>query len=895
MSLRPAIGVALALLLSSPWLAQAQDEAAPPPEPAGVELPIEPTPPPQVETIEITAERENSADVQDEAQAITAFSAADLERANIVNIDSLAFGVPGLHVGQSGQEAIVTLRGIGTENASITGEPGVAFHVDGINFAQPAAARLAFFDFETLDVKLGPQGLTGGKNSTSGTINVITRKPTDEYAVEGDVTFGNYDSVRAKGAINVPFGERAATRLALFYQDRDGFLDNRLVSDSRDPFDVDDFGLRSHLRLNPSDSLELLFSYNYYRQNGNGPQADLVPIPRDEVPCNPTGAPEFNAGPSVMPVRARCNFELVSPFYLYRDPQGRIRGTGPVREFRSATEDPDPRATYVDFLSSQENRFWGWTTTLDWDVPEIPVAGPTQLKLLGGFQSSHQLFRQDLDGTDLLFSTNYSDRGAYQYSSELQWSGTVGERFEWQTGGLFSRESGSRFLLQPELKQVFTDLSPPPIVSPLEANLSSKLSIDQDTENKSYGVWLNGAYSATDSIRLTFGGRWSKDHKRSYMLRESEAVANANSWDWFIGCTGSLDIDYDSQGGVVPARANPWCSATYRGTMWGAGVDWHPWNSDDHLLFARVDRGHKSGGFRAGGRGEYKPESNWAYSAGSKSTFLDGRLQLNLDGFFYAYQDLQIVVLDEFVQRTENTDARMYGWDLKLTANPFEGMQLQAIVSNLHTETLDYFSLDPADVASWGGSGGAEEANPFDVAQFNERRLVVRYQHENYPPEALGGRTYATSEDCLSRPPVPSPPEQGYPCGETGDRDGLDDYSGNQLSRSPEWKITLSGEYEIPIGRFGSLTPRVQYTWNDDTYFRAFNRDFDLQEAYHLTDAKLIWISPEQRWEAEVFVTNIEDEAPIQNLFVGARSNGAPPIVWWGPPRFYGFRVGFKY
>ena len=115
------------------------------------------------------------------------------------------------------------------------------------------------------------------------------------------------------------------------------------------------------------------------------------------------------------------------------------------------------------------------------------------------------------------------------------------------------------------------------------------------------------------------------------------------------------------------------------------------------------------------------------------------------------------------------------------------------------------------------------------------------------------------------------------------------------ISRSPEWKITLSGEYEIPLGRFGSLTPRVQWAWQDDTYFRAFNREFDLQEAYHQTDAKLIWSSPEQRWEAEVFVTNIEDEAPKQNILIGSRNFGAPPFAWYGPPRFYGVRVGFKY
>src|SRR5262245_53307450 len=164
-------GCILALLLLFPGFtpAQERDPKELPPELQEPVAPIAPLPP-GVETIEVIGEQESGADVQDKAQAITAFSADDLERANIVNIDSLAIGVPGLHVGQSGQEAIVTLRGIGTENASITGEPGVAFHVDGVNYAQPAAARVAFFDLETLDVKLGPQGLMGGKNSTSGKI-----------------------------------------------------------------------------------------------------------------------------------------------------------------------------------------------------------------------------------------------------------------------------------------------------------------------------------------------------------------------------------------------------------------------------------------------------------------------------------------------------------------------------------------------------------------------------------------------------------------------------------------------------------------------------------------------------------------------------------------------------
>src|SRR5262245_57879565 len=396
--------LALGLLVLVPPAAFAQGQEPDLPDEVVVpEVPL----PTGVETIEVIGEHADDSNIQDKAQAITAFSAEDLERANIVNIDSLAIGVPGLHVGQSGQEAIVTLRGIGTENASITGEPGVAFHVDGVNFAQPAAARVAFFDPETLDVKLGPQGLTGGKNSTSGTINVITKKPTDEYEVDGDVTVGNYDRVRLRGAVNVPFGEAGAARVAYYQENRDGFLDNKNFSTSHDPFDADDFGLRGHLRLNPAESVEVLLSYNYFEQHGNGPQADLVPLPRQNIPCNSGGAnvinpyPGDNAGPSVMPALAACNREQIPPVCTRNPKTGRITCTPLAFKFVRATEDPDPRATYADFDAGQGNRFWGWTGHMDWDVPELPGLGATQMKLFGGFQEAKQSFDYDSDNTDM--------------------------------------------------------------------------------------------------------------------------------------------------------------------------------------------------------------------------------------------------------------------------------------------------------------------------------------------------------------------------------------------------------------------------------------------------------------------------------------------------------------
>jgi iron complex outermembrane receptor protein len=835
--------------------------------PSGIEAPRPIAPPPQnVEAIEVTGERLDATDIQDEAQAVTAFSGADLDRANIVNIDSLQFNVPGLHVGQSGQQAIVTLRGVGTENASITGEPGVAFHVDGVNYAQPSAARVAFFDLESLDIKRGPQGLEGGKNSTSGTINVTTRKPGDEYEFSADYLMGNYDRRRTRGAVNVPINELLAVRTAVFHEDRDGFLDNIGRSDNRDAFDADDFGLRTHVRVVPGDALELLLSYNYFEQGGVGPQSDIAPIPRVHQ-CGTTLVP------SGLPSFAAC---------------------------QGALDDDDPRSSYAT-PSSQDTRFWGWTANLQWDVAQLPLLGETRLVGITGFQSSEVDFRQDFDGTNLRFlEIPFSTQDVEQHTGELRWTGTLAaERLEWQAGAYIAHERGEREL---QVDNFLGNIGLGGSFDPQDLS-ASVTKIDQGTDNDALGASLHGRLHVLENVRFELGGRWIRDEKRMRLFRDAPSPTD-NSLR-FIGCDGSLSYRVlDDQGrpveGGMPARASPWCGETYRGRMWGTGLDWRPFGND-HLLYAKLDRGYKSGGWRSGERGTYLPEKIWAYSAGSKSEFFDSRLQLNLEGFFYNYQDMQLVVIDGTSLRTENADTRMYGWDLEAKASPIDGLDLGLVVSFLKTEIGEYLTLEPADLASYNGNPADErlsngtQASASVIEAFNRVRLNSRDAAENLTDQGTP-RSYATSRTCYASLEAVA---RGFPaatrCGRVTPTGGLDDFSGNELSRAPKWKITLSGGYDVPIGRFGTLTPRVQYTWQDDTYFRAFNRSFDLQEDYHLTDLKLEWHSPEERWDAEVFVQNIEDEAPIQNVLVGPRGFGSPPFAWYGPPRFYGVRVGFKY
>jgi iron complex outermembrane receptor protein len=847
--------VAAGVLLVVPTIAPGQtpqSEPSVPELPADAPVPAPPPPPGDIEAIEITGEREETS-VQDEAEAVTRFGMEDLDKLNISNVDGLAANVPGLHVGQQGQAAIVTLRGIGTENASITGESGVAFHVDGIYFARPTAARVAFYDIHLIDVKRGPQGFLGGKNSTSGAINVETNDPSQEYEVEGDVLFGNYDRVRSRGVINIPFGELAAFRTAVFYEDRDGYLDNKTVSDSRDPFDVDNFGFRSKLRISPTDSVDFVLGYNYFKETGNGPQADLVPIVKTYEcgPFDPWGpAPPPIPKPKLryttgLPVNLACN-QLAE---FVRDNLGRLvridlDGDGRKGEFfhTPAAEDRDPRDTYANLLSAQDDRYWGAHGRLTWDTAEIPLLGATEVDLRGGYQRTETVFDWDFDSSSIEFFPLDTSSLSHEYVADVRWHGTtLDEKLEWQTSLFFAREAGDSLTVT---KGFEVD------VQGGDQGGENKVRSDQSVENKSYGAALHGAYHVGDAVTFKLGGRWIKDRKRSLLARVA-----ANDTEACRGYTAKQ------------LKIIPQCDLTDRGTMWGSALEWRP--LDGQVLYVAIDRGLKSGGFRLGGVGNYGEERIWAYSAGSKSTLFDGRLQVNLEGFFYNYQDMQLALIDGTQTRTENADTRMYGVEIEANAEPVEGLRLGAVLGHLKTELIDYFSLDPASLDDG----------------FLTDLLVQRADAERH------NLVYAEQRKCTD----PQTGATNRRCGDYGDKDGLFDFSGNELSRAPKWKVTLQAEYEIPIGRFGSLTPRVHYSWQDETYFRVFNRDFDLQEAYHKTDAKLLWESPEHRWSAEIFVENIEDAAVKDYILIGSRVFNSPPLAWYNEPRFYGVRMGFKY
>lgn len=210
----------------------------------------------------VTASRTGETRLQDTPLAVTAFNAATLERTGIKDVRDLATLTPNLQVTQNGAFSQIYIRGIGSNNVFAGSDPSSTIHLDGIYLARPASYLSNFLDVERVEVLRGPQGTLYGRNSVGGTINVVSRKPTDEFAAKLQTTFGNYGFTRIEGYVSGGVADNLAASLSLIASRRDGYLLNVGPDGAR--YDGEGtLGGRAQLRFTPSPRLDLVLRGDY--------------------------------------------------------------------------------------------------------------------------------------------------------------------------------------------------------------------------------------------------------------------------------------------------------------------------------------------------------------------------------------------------------------------------------------------------------------------------------------------------------------------------------------------------------------------------------------------------------------------------------------------------------
>ncbi len=544
-----------------------------------------------LEEVVVTAQKREES-LQDVPISITAITGDAIQSGGIQRLDSLAATIPNLHIAEavSGSDQFF-VRGIGSGvNAGF--EMAVGQVIDGFFYGRSRFARAAFLDVERIEVLKGPQGALIGKNTSAGAINITTRKPTDEF--EGYITptyeFDADDGYTIEGAVSGPFSDTLKGRVAVRYDDRDGWIKN--LDTGQEDQSVDDIAVRGTLVWEPNDDFDAMVQYMFgdYNRDGRTRQATV---------CHP-GLLGFLA--------ATGNTEDCSED-LNRSTAVTRQGVGQFERFD----------TEFDVVN----------LTMNWRVGEHTITSLT------GYASTDwiDVFESDLTSAEQTTADFISDEE--QFTQEFRIADEAGGKFDYVAGLFYQNaEVNSNFDLHICIPFWPVCNLGPPATPP---NGTRVILTEQDSETIAFFGQMT--WNINEQFSATFSGRFTHEEKDG-TTEQFPAVLFTKTARPPGGPVG-LGFTHLLTAGIVENNFSP-----------GGNIQWRP--NDDMMFYFSGSRGFKGGGFdhqlsasqTAAENGfRFSDESVTAFEVGGKIVLLDGAAQLNFALFHQEFSNLQISAL----------------------------------------------------------------------------------------------------------------------------------------------------------------------------------------------------------------------------------------------------------
>ncbi|MDT9598807.1 TonB-dependent receptor [Sphingosinicella rhizophila] len=212
--------------------------------------------------IVVTARRQEES-IQDVPISISAFSGEELESRGARSLEDIALLTPNMTStgGGSGSNTF-SIRGLSSTANNPGIESGIGLYVDEVYIGKSYAFMTALSDIERVEVLRGPQGTLYGRNTLGGAINVLTRRPGEQFRANADFTYGNYDQYQLRGSVSGPLSEGVSASLSGVLRQRDGYLKDF----ARDAAyqDEDLWGVRGKLLVDLGPRTELMLIGDYY-------------------------------------------------------------------------------------------------------------------------------------------------------------------------------------------------------------------------------------------------------------------------------------------------------------------------------------------------------------------------------------------------------------------------------------------------------------------------------------------------------------------------------------------------------------------------------------------------------------------------------------------------------
>ncbi|MEE8571804.1 MAG: TonB-dependent receptor, partial [Gemmatimonadota bacterium] len=344
------------------------------------------------------------------------------------------------------------------------------------------------------------------------------------------------------------------------------------------------------------------------------------------------------------------------------------------------------------------------------------------------------------------------------------------------------------------------------------------------------------------------------------------SVFGTGTWDFFDDFTMDASVRYSWEykeldivstaigpgGGTLEAIADV-DSELFEGVSGFASFEYR--FMDTNSAYVKYTRGWKPGHFNGGAVftgtiiSPVDPETVDSFEGGFRTNWFDGRLELDAAAFFYKYKDMQIFQIQQaaggipLFQLINAQEAEVLGVEASLHAEPIEGLKIHYEVGWLDSEYPEFVSS------------------------------IV-----------------------LAVPTPPGAPKQTITV--------TSDYTGNRLLGSPDWSMSGSVEYSIPLTLgLGALVPRFSFSWQDDIFYdpaegRGTLQDLPdgtiAQEAYWLLNAGLLWRNEGDWLEVSGWVRNILDKAYRVQSF-DLSEDFRYVADFYGDPRTYGLTVSLYF
>jgi iron complex outermembrane receptor protein len=191
-----------------------------------------------MEEVVVTATK-RSESMQDIAISVQALGGDSLKELRVETFDRYVEYLPNVvSAGNGPGQKELYIRGSATEQSSSSvssaqgSASGVAVYVD----EQPVSfggrnLDVYAVDMERIEVLAGPQGTLFGASSQSGTVRLITNKPTmgvfeAGFNTKAAFTDGGADSTAVDAHINIPITDDIAFRAAIYSDNQGGWIDN---------------------------------------------------------------------------------------------------------------------------------------------------------------------------------------------------------------------------------------------------------------------------------------------------------------------------------------------------------------------------------------------------------------------------------------------------------------------------------------------------------------------------------------------------------------------------------------------------------------------------------------------------------------------------------------------